>query len=74
MTALTSWRPVPPRMKKPPNMVPKRTAMKVPISMRPLPPKSSCLAKCCGRIEYLIGPKKADWVPVRNTAKSWSQT
>ena len=49
-----------------PAIVPIKIARKVPSSTRPLPPTSSDSLRCCGKMPYLIGPKKADCVPIRN--------
>ena len=30
------------------------------------------LLRCCGRMAYLIGPKKVEWMPIANSAASSS--
>ena len=44
----------------------------MPASTRPVPPSTSSLRRCCGRIAYLIGPKKVEWTPIAKTAASIS--
>ncbi len=44
-------------------------ARKVPVSTIALPPTSSSSLRCWGRIAYFTGPKKVDWVPIRNSTK-----
>src|SRR5665213_3885419 len=67
ITKETKNRPKPAVIKKVPNNMPINMEMAVPLSIRPLPPNNSFLFKCCGRIEYLIGPKNVDCVPARKT-------
>ncbi len=50
----------------PPSNWPQRMAMNVPASISPVPPMISCGPRCCGRIEYLMGPKMVEWMPIRN--------
>ena len=47
-------------IKATPNMVPSNMAKKVPISIKPLAAMISFSCKCCGKILYFKGPKKAD--------------
>ena len=62
----------PPMM--PPAMVPSRMATRVPISTMALPPTSSVLCRCWGRIANLSGPKKVDCTPSRKTTASSAVT
>ena len=58
--------------RRPPAIVPSRIATNVPISTRPLPPISSSGFKCCGRIEYLTGPKIVECTPISASARKRS--
>ena len=58
----------------PPSMRPAGMATKVPICTRPLPPTSSDCLRCCGMMAYLIGPKKVDCAPVRNSTAITAHT
>ncbi len=53
---------------RPPSRVPSRMATKVPASISALPPTSSSLFRCCGRIAYLTGPNSVECRPSRNSA------
>ena len=55
---------------KPPNSIPSRIAMLVPISTSPLPPVSSSRRSTLGRIEYFTGPNSVLCTPVANSATS----
>ncbi len=48
-------------------MVPRRMARNVPVSTRAFPETSSLGFRVCGKSAYFTGPKKADWVPIRNS-------
>ena len=58
----------------PPKMVPIKMARKVPVSISALPPTSSSSRRWSGRMLYFSGPKKADWVPIRNSTNISSHT
>ena len=44
----------------------------MPASTSPVPPSTSSFSRCCGRIAYLIGPKKVEWTPIAVSATSSS--
>ena len=54
----------------PPHSVPMRMATKVPASISALPPTSSSVCRCCGRMAYFTGPNKVEWQPIKNSPKS----
>ena len=47
-------------------ILPSRIATNVPISTSPLPPTSSSLRRCCGRIAYLTGPNSVECTPMQS--------
>ena len=52
-------------------MVPSQDRDIGPASTKPVPPAPRP-CECCGKIAYLIGPKKVEWTPIAKTAASIS--